>query len=179
MQVWEMIEHDLLFSNVDIFIVYAGIYNITERVCTRAGRRRFMPPFDMDIRFKQIEEIMKNMSANFLLIGVKRKLCFLQEPGMDLVVYNQIRHPVHWSYLITQASLEKNLAILQRFTKKLNESLNTPTIWSMSVTHAFKNGVWMPIYDRLRDGLHPSQNQIVVYAKLIASYARKVYYNHL
>lgn len=171
-----MIEQDLLFSDVDIFIVYAGICDITDRSCTREGGRRFMPPFDMDIRFSQIELTMQTMASNFRLIGGERKLCFLQEPG---ILYNQIRHPVHWTYLITQASLEKNLRILQRFTRELNDSLHTPTIWSMCVTYAFKNGVWMPIYERLRDSLHPSPSQIVVYAKLVTSYARKVYYNHL
>lgn len=133
----------------------------------------------MDIRFAEIERTMTSMANNFKLIGGKRRLCFLQEPGMDLIKYNRISHPVHWSYLVTQASLENNLLILQKFTKKLNDYLNAPTIWSMGVTHAFKNGEWVPVFERMRDGLHPSEKQITVYAKLIANYARKVYYNHL
>lgn len=74
--IWELIESDLLFSDVDVFIVYASICDITDRTYTRNGRRVFLPPYDMDTRFEEIESTMHSMANNFQLVCGRRKLCF-------------------------------------------------------------------------------------------------------
>lgn len=74
MDIWKMIEDDILTSDVDIYIVLASICDITDRFHTRKGRRYFLPPFDMNDRFKKIESTMSIMANNFQLIGKDKKL---------------------------------------------------------------------------------------------------------
>lgn len=177
--IWAMIEGDLFSTKIDFIFIFAGICNITDRFYTRTGRRYVFPPFDMDVRFRKIEEIMCGIEKNFRLIGGSCKLCFIQEAGIDLIRYNQIRHPVPASTLIMQASLENNLRRLQRFTKSLNDKLGVPTLWSLIITHAMKNGAWTAVYERTFDGLHLSGNQIAELAKALANYVYKAIYRHL
>lgn len=177
--IWAMIESDLLTNNIDFIFIYAGVCNITDRSYNRSGRRYVLPPFDMDLRFTAIEKTMNDIVHNFRLIGGNCKLCFLQESGIDLVRYNRFRHPVPASILIMQASLENNLRKLQLFTKRLNNQLGVPTVWSLIITHAFKKGEWIPVYERTFDGLHLSYDQILDLAKALNNYVRKAIYRHI
>lgn len=178
MQIWELIESDLLTKKIDLVIVMAGVCDLTDRYINTYGHRVFWPPFDLDSRFLQIENTMKSMANNFKLLGQGNKLCFLQEPGLDLVRWNRIQHPVPWQVLIRQASLEHNLDILQRFTLNLNSWLGVPTPWTLEVTHCLRNNKWIPVYDRLFDGIHPSQQQVNKYSRAIVRYARSALHTH-
>lgn len=178
-EVWAMIEIDLLSSKIDFIFILAGVCNITDCHYGRFGRRYVLPPFDMDLRFISIEKNMLDIVHNFRLIGGSCKLCFLQEAGIDLIRYNRYNHPVPASILITQASLEKNLRRLQTFTKALNDQLGVPTVWSLIITHAQKKGSWIPAYDRMFDGLHLSQKQIVEMAKALNNYVCKAIYRYI
>lgn len=122
---------------------------------------------------------MLDIENNFRLIGGNCKLCFIQEVGIDLIRYNRIRHPVPAAALIMQASLEDNLRQLQTFTKKLNDKMGVPTLWSLIITHAKKQGIWIPIYERTFDGLHFSGKQIIELANAVSNYVYKVIYRHL
>lgn len=178
-EIWAMIEMDLFATRIDFVFVLAGVCDITDFTYTRTGRRYVLPPFDMDKRFCDIEKTMLDIENNFRLIGGKCKLSFIQEVGIDTIRYNRIRHPVPASALITQASLENNLRRLQLFTKSLNDKMNVPTLWSLIITHAKKEGVWIPVFDRTYDGLHFSRKQTIDLAKAISNYVYKVIYRHI
>lgn len=177
--IWAMIEMDLLSTKIDFIFILAGVCDITDFTFTRTGRRFVYPPFHMDFRFCDIERVMLDIENNFRLIGGNCKLCFIQEVGLDLIRYNHITHPVPAPILIMQASLEDNLRRLQTFTKKLNDRLGVPTLWSLIITHAKKHGLWVPIYERTFDGLHFSRRQIVDFAKTLNNYVYKAIYRHL
>lgn len=177
--IWTMIEADLFSSKIDFIFILAGVCDMTDFSYTRTGRRYVFPPFDMDLRFQEIERIMCGIENNFRLIGGSCKLCFIQEAGIDIIRYNRIRHPVPASMLIMQASLEDNLRRLQMFTKSLNDRLGVPTLWSLIITHAMKNGLWTAVYDRTFDGLHFSGKQIAELAGAIANYVYKAIYRHI
>lgn len=150
-RIWEDIEYDILLSNekLDIVIIYAGVCDITDYHFDRRGRHTVIPPFNMDHRFIDIESCMNDIASNFRMINPSGKLFFLQESGIDVIRYNRIPEPIPASYLIMQASLENNLRVLQKFTKKLNDRLMIPTPWSLEVTNAFRNNKWIPIYVQL------------------------------
>lgn len=133
----------------------------------------------MDYRFRDIEHCMKDITSNHKMINPHGKLCFLQEPGLDLIRYNRIVDPIPASCLITQASLEKNLRILQDSAKRLNDDMMMPTPWSLEISHAKRHDKWVPIYERMPDGLHPSRKMLRDLAGVLNHYAQTVIYRHL
>lgn len=174
-----MIEHDLLTMEIDMIYIFAGVCNMTDRYIRPNGSLSYWPPFDMDLCFKAIEDTMRDIVRNFELLSQGNKLCFLQEPGLDLVRYNRIAHPVPASILIMQASLEDNLRRLQKITIKLNGRLNIPTPWTLEITHCLRHDEWLPVFDRFSHGLHPTTHQAELYAKKIAKFSKRVIFPHI
>lgn len=121
---------------------------------------------------------MKSIAINHGLINKHGKLCFLQEAGLDIMRYNHVSDPIPASYLITQASLEHNLRILQDYTKDLNDEMKIPTPWSLEITHAIRHNKLVPIYERMIDALDPSRRQIKELAAVLNHYAETVIYRH-
>lgn len=184
-RIWEEIEYDILLSNniLDLVYIIAGVCDITDCYYDHRGRRTVLPPYDMDLRFAEIEHCMKHcmkgIANNFNLINPSGKLCFLQEAGIDIIRYNRIVDPIPSKYLVMQASLENNLRIFQKFTNNLNDSMKMPTPWSLEITNAYRHNKWIPIFDRLADGLHPSQSQIRDLSFVLNHHARMAIYRHI
>lgn len=173
-RLWERAESDLLNRNVDLAIIFGGICNLTDPYFDLEGNRQFWPPFNMDDRFRQVETLIWDIAKNHRLLDLETKLCFIQEPGCDLILYNRIRHPVPPPILVCQEVFEKNLCILQKAIREVNNYLNSPTPWALQVTHDLRAGKWMPIYHRLYDGLHPTNRIVQKYAKVFLQYGRHI-----
>lgn len=169
---WELAEKVLFTRKVDIIFIAGGICDITKPQYLEDGRRVFWPSDNLQDRFDYVRDIMNGIVNNFLLLNLQCKLCFVPEPGADLIRYNQVVHPVPWNVLIIQEELEDKLEWLLFTTRRLNEKLNMPTPWTMNITHARRNGNLLPIYDRLRDGLHPALWQIKKLAVVIIEFTR-------
>lgn len=129
---------------------------------------------DLDGRFEELYGYMRDIIHNFKLIphNPKCKLAFLPEPGLDLIKYNKIPHPVPWRLLVTQSEIEDRLDLLQLYTRALNSLTGSITPWSMDISHAHRNGKLVPVYERMPDGLHFSGNQVKKLADVIANFAR-------
>lgn len=138
-----------------------------------------LPPYDLDVKFCEVEDIMKGIVHNIRLLSNSVKVCFIQETGIDLIRYTRFLHPVPASVLIAQISMDNNIQKLQNFTKKLNDENHIPTLWSLEITHTFKHEMWQPVYDRTFDGLHLSERQVADLAKSINNYVTKTIYRHL
>lgn len=173
-RLWERAEFDLLNRRVDLVILFGGICNLTDPYYDQEGNRQFWPPFNMDERFKEVETLIRDISQNHLLLNLHAKLCFIQEPGCDLILYNRIRHPVPPPILICQEVFEKNLRVLQKVIREVNNHSNSPTPWALQITHDLRAGQWIPVYHRLYDGLHPTNRIVQKYARVLLQYSRHV-----
>lgn len=169
---WELAEKVLLTRKVDILFIAGGICDITKPHFQRNGRRVFWPSHCLQDHFDYVIDIMNSMVKNFTLLNVPGKMCFVPEPGADLIRYNQVHHPVPWQALIIQEELEDKLEMLLLTTRRLNDKMHMPTPWTMNITHARRNNNLLPIYDRLRDGLHPSMNQVKKLASVLIDFTR-------
>lgn len=170
---WETIEDCILTHSWDYVLILGGVCDITDRYHV-LGRREFWPPHDMDSRFAEIYTTMRDIVSNFKIISknTQCKMAFLPEPGLDLVKYNQVPHPVPWRILVIQAELESRMELLQLYTRVLNSHLGSLTPWTMDITHAHRNGRLVPVYDRMNDGVHFSGNQIRKLAEVLANFSR-------
>lgn len=139
------------------------------------GTRAFWPNKNLEDHFSYIKDIMNGMISNFKLLDLPGKLCFVPEPGADLIRYNHVRHPVPWDKLIIQQELEERLEDLLISTRRMNDRLSVPTPWTMNITHSRRNGGLIPIYDRFRDGLHPSLVQVKKLAIVIIDFTRDLF----
>lgn len=172
-KLWEIAEWYLLTQQIDYLILLGGVCDLTERYFYY-GRRQYWPPSDLDEIFGKIHGYMRDIVSNFRLIPTNPqcKLVFLPEPGVDLIKYNKVPHPVPWRLLVIQAELEDRLELLQLFTRALNSLAGSITPWSMDISHAHRNGRLVPVYDRMTDGLHFSGTQVSKLADVIANFAR-------
>lgn len=170
---WELAEWYLLTRQIDYIIFLGGVCDITDKTYYY-GYRQFWPPSDLVLRFEELQGYMRDIVHNFKLIthNSNCKLAFLPEPGLDLIAYNKIPHPVPWRLLVTQAELEDHLDLLQLYTRALNSLTGSRTPWSMDISHAHRNGKMVPVYDRMTDGLHFSGNQMKKLADVVANFAR-------
>lgn len=159
-KIWEMVEYDLLQDSADVYIIFGGVCDLTRKSYDIFGRRVFWPHDDLKCIFEDLTDKMETMARNFRLITQRATLCFLPEPGLDMVRYNQVPHPVPWYILLLQEMMEKNLRILQSKTYVINASMGSKTPWSLEVTHAKRGGRFVPVYDRTYDGLHFSPYQV-------------------
>lgn len=168
---WEIIEGCLLTRPLDYIIILGGVCDITDRHVVD-GVREYWPPTNLDARFDSIYRDMRDIARNFKLLTSDSscKLVFLPEPGIDLVKYNRVLHPVPWRILVCQAELEERLELLQLYTRALNSYLGTKTLWTMDVTHAHRNGRLIPVYDHMTDGVHFSGHQVKKLADTLAYY---------
>lgn len=167
---WEIAEWTLVTRKIDMMIILGGVCDMAEIYYDTMGTRQVWTPNNVGSRFDDVKTVMTDMSNNFNLIGGNCKLVFLPDPGMDMIKYNRLVHPVPWRALIFQEELEMYLKELHRFTRELNAGNGSLTPWSLDVTHSFRNGTLLPIYDRLCDGLHFSTLQVHNLAKKIMVY---------
>lgn len=171
---WEIAEWTLISRKIDLLIILGGVCDMTTMYHDARGRRQVWTPDNLGSRFAEIKSIMVDMSNNFKLIaGYGNKLVFLPDPGIDMIRYNRLLHPVPWRALVFQEELEKYVKDLHEFTRELNAENGSLTPWSLDVTHSFRNGTLIPIYDRMRDGLHFSTLQTHNLAKKIMVYVER------
>lgn len=168
-ELWEIIEWNLLTKRIDYVFILGGICNITDR-CFVDGRRQYWPPADLDERFSRIHQVIRDIARNFNLLKTNAKLIILPEPGIDLIRFNGIHHPVPWRKLVIQSELEERLELLQLYVRAINSHLGVTTPWSLDITHTYRNHEIHPVYDRLRDGLHFTGTQVSKLAKILAEY---------
>lgn len=170
---WEIIEGCLLTHHWDYVFILGGVCDVTDRYLIN-GRREYWPPCNLDNRFEQIYTTMRDIATNFKLLNQSNacRMAFLPEPGVDLVKYNRVPHPVPWRILVIQSELEIRLELLQLYTRALNSHLGSLTPWTMDVTHAHRNGRLIPVYDRMNDGVHFSGAQIRKLTEILANFAR-------
>lgn len=159
-KIWEMVEYEVLQDSADIYIIFGGVCDLTRKSYDVFGRRVFWPHEDLKLIFEKLTGKMEAMARNFRLINQHAILCFLPEPGLDMVRYNQVLHPVPWYILLLQETLENNLRILQAKTQVINASIGSKTPWSLEVTHTKRGDRFVPVYDRTFDGLHFSPYQV-------------------
>lgn len=152
-ELWEVIEWNLLFRRVDYVFILGGVCDLTDR-CLLNGRREFWPLGDIDAKFDSVHKLLRDIVSNFKLLQTGAKLILLPEPGLDLVRWNQVHHPVPWRILVEQAEIEERLKLLHLYTKVLNSQLGSTTPWTLDITHSHRNGELHPVYNQLRDGLH-------------------------
>lgn len=172
--IWEMIENDLIVGNlnIDFIFVYGGVCDLTVRYVNRFGRRTYWPQPNMSECFRRMKRMMSDMINNLGLIRPGLRLCFLPESGVDLITYNRIRHPVPWYLLIIQEEFEDRLRDLQWVTRIINSRMSVITPWSLETTHSRRSGRLVPVYGRSFDGLHPTIHQIRHMARILSVYVR-------
>lgn len=171
-KLWETVEWAILTRPVDLIILMGGVCDMTEKFYV-GSRRFFWPLDDLDKIFRDISNTMKDIARNYRLLSTACKLVFLPDPGVDLIRLNKIPHPVSWTELIVQEELEENLDTLHLYTRALNSYMGSRTPWSLDVTHAHRNHALKPVYDRFRDGLHFSGEQVEKLAHEIDRYSRE------
>lgn len=177
-KIWEMVEYELLRDRTDVYIIFGGVCDLTRKFYDSFGRRVFWPHTDLKLIFEDLTEKMEAMARNFRLINHHSLLCFLPEPGLDMIRYNQVQHPVPWHLLLLQESLEKNLRILQNKTLTINASIGSKSPWSLEVTHTKRGGRFIPVYDRTYDGLHFTPYQVWKLANYIIRYVEDSVLRH-
>lgn len=170
-KLWEIAEWHLLTTKVDYLVMLGGICDLTDLFYFQ-GQREAWPPSDIDGRFDHIYQILRDIASNFKLLNLPCKLTILPEPGLDLIRYNRIPHPVPWYPLVIQAEMEERLELLQAYTRLINSHIGSLTPWSLDVTHSYRNGKLRPIYDRLNDGLHFSRAQVIKLASIIVTFTQ-------
>lgn len=168
-ELWEVIEWNLLTKHIDYVFLLGGICNLTEK-CHVRGHREFWPPSDLDLSFGRVHQLIRDMAKNFKLLKTNSKLVLLPEPGIDLIRYNGVPHPVPWRKLVVQSEFEDRLELLHLYTRAINSHLGVTTPWSLDITHTHRNHEVHPVYDRLRDGLHFTGSQVTKLAKILAEY---------
>lgn len=132
----------------------------------------------MSERFYEINGIIRDIAKNFKLMPVSCKLVLLPDPGLDMIRYNKIAHPVPWRLLVEQSELEERLHLLHLcikailYIKAINSFLGTITPWSLDVSFSHRNGHMIPVYDRTYDRLHFSKDQVQKLASVVAVFAR-------
>lgn len=167
---WTLAEYDLMTRKVDMVIIATGICDLTERSYNQYGVREYWPPYDSDLRFRWVENTMKDVRNNFLLLDKKASLVFMPEPGADLLIYNRHFHPAQYLKLIAQESFMNNIEKLQKVTRSINDSLGSPTPRWLEATHDRRGHQWVPVYSRLYDGLHPTAAVVDKHAQIISEY---------
>lgn len=168
---WTLAEYDLMTRKVDMIIMATGICDLTDRSYNRYGQREFWPPYESDLRFNWVENTMMDIKRNFLLLEKNASLVFMPEPGADLLLYNRHFHPAQYLKLITQESFMNNITKLQKATRRINDSLGSPTPRWLEATHDRRGNQWVPVYTRLYDGLHPTAAVVDKHAEIIYEYA--------
>lgn len=144
-RLWELAEKVLFTRKVDLLFIAGGICDITTPQYLPNGRRIFWPKHSLQDHFDSVNDVMRGIVNNFRLLNCPCKLCFVPEPGADLVRYNHVLHPVPWDVLIIQEELEDKLEALLISTRRLNDEMDMPTPWTMNITHARRNGQLLPI----------------------------------
>lgn len=139
-KIWEIAEHALLTRKIDLLLILGGICDITGPTRDNRGRSVFWPRGNIPDRMVYVTNIMKDIVSNFRLLHLPCRLCFISEPGADLIRYNRLHHPIDWSYLIIQEELENYMVSLHAFTRRLNSSLQMPTPWTLDASHTRRNG---------------------------------------
>lgn len=172
---WEMAENDILTGQSDLLILYGGICDVTDVHFSRNGVRSFWPPADLTSRFENIKSTMHSIVNNYHLMDCDTKLCFIPEAGVSLALINHVISPVPEDIRLIQLDLENELDDLRNLTKRLNDSLNILTPWTIKVTHLRRDNKWVPAYVRSHDGLHPSVNQAYKMARILKKFAQNVF----
>lgn len=172
---WEVAEFALLTRKIDLLLILGGICDITGPSRDSSGRRVFWPRSNLPERMDYVVSIMEGIVSNFRLLDLPCRLCFLPEPGADLIRYNRLFHPIDWKYLIIQEELESFMVSLHAFTRRLNRSLQMPTPWTLDASHTRRNGRLIQVYSRFRDGLHPALPQVKKWAEIIVEFAAELF----
>lgn len=175
---WEMAENDILSGQIDLLLLYGGICDVTDIYFSRRGSRSYWPPADLSSRFESIKSIMHSITNNYRLMNCNTKLCFIPEAGVGLARINHIASPIPEDIRSIQLNLENELVDLRNFTKRMNDSLDIITPWTIKVTHLRRENKWVPVYSRSHDGLHPSFAQAFKMAKIIKNFVRNVFEVH-
>lgn len=175
---WELAEFVLLSRKVDILMILGGICDITSLSIDSRGRRSFWPSTELSEKMDYIIDIMNGIANNFKLLQLPCRLCFIPEPGADLIRYNRLVHPINWRFLVIQHQLEDYLVSLHAFTRRLNNSLGMPTPWTLDATHTRRNNQLVQVYSRLRDGLHPTLTQVKKWAEIIIRFVQDLSTEH-
>lgn len=175
---WEIAEFALLTRKIDILLILGGICDITGPTRDTTGRRVFWPRGNLPDRMEYVTNIMEDIVSNFRLLQLPCRLCFIPEPGADLIRYNRLHHPIGWNYLIIQEELENYMVSLHAFTRRLNKSLQMPTPWTLDASHTRRNGRLIQVYSRFRDGLHPALPQVKKLAEIIVQFVLDLLANH-
>lgn len=168
---WEIVEEELLKGQTDLLIIYGGICDITDIVHNRFGVREFWPPTDISGRFNDIKSLMSGLANNYNLLNPKTKLCFMPEAGLDLAMVNRLTY-VDENIKVIQAKLESELEELRCHTKHINDSMNMTTPWTLKVTHSRRKNKWWPAYSRSVDGLHPTLYQANYLARVLKEFSK-------
>lgn len=171
-RVWELVEEELLRKRADLIFVLAGVCDTTDCYYSSDGTRFFWPPSNTKARFLEIKTMMGDMLRNYLLLEPTPKLCFIPDPGVDLIRYNSLMHPVDSSALQTQSKLEECFRDLQEYTRKLNRLLGVKTPWTLNISHAHRSSNMVPVYDRMSDGIHFSRYQAAKLAATLRDFVR-------
>lgn len=177
-KIWEIAEFALLTRRIDLLMLLGGICDITGPSRDNRGRRVFWPRGNLPDRMDFVTNIMEDIVSNFKLLQLPCRLCFIPDPGADLIRYNRLYHPIEWNYLIIQEELESFMVSLHSFTRRLNRSLHMPTPWTLDASHTRRNGRLTQVYSRFRDGLHPALPQVRKWAEIIVNFVRDLSSNY-
>lgn len=123
---WEIAERAILTKPVDLIILLGGVCDMTRKI--HIGDRRFYWPLEeLDKTFTDISTTMKDIARNYRMLAPFCKFVFLPDPGVDLIRFNRIPHPVPWRELIVQEELEEHLELLHLYTRALNSYMGSLT----------------------------------------------------
>lgn len=178
LNLWNIAEQQLRKGKADMVFLYGGVCNLTDLFYNVQGQRMAWPPTNLTKRMNDISSIMENIADEFKTRYHGKFLSFIPEAGLDLVAYNRIPEPVQRQYIKTQEELERLLPNLHVKARYLNDLLGSATAWSLDATHTKRGPHMIPVYTRLQDGLHPSDNVAKKIANAICKAARKTVILH-
>lgn len=156
-RLWRLTKQRIQENNFDLIYLLGGICDITHKQYVR-GNKVYWPNMDQgQIGSELIDEYVRIVTEfNGLKNKNNTKICLIPEVGGDFIRYNNAS-PTN-DNLVKQSAIELSLPTIQKAAKNANQQLEMPTPWIIdTIFRRNKRGELVPEYQRLEDGIHPTQ----------------------
>lgn len=174
-RLWRFAKPYLSTRSYDLIYIYGGICDITQKQRLN-GETTYWPnindgPIGADLisLYHEIANEYANSPDRYTT-----KMCFIPEVGGNFIVYNQV--PYTDQYIEMQSAIELSLPGIQKAAKDANTLMAISSPWSLDTLYRRnKRGVLVPEYQRLADGIHPSQRMAEKLAIILIKHAHEVF----
>lgn len=145
-----------IFSDLfDHVYIWGGICNLTSPYFHNNTRTFWPLKHPDDLTYDLIHSI-RVIVDEILHLGLRGRITFLPETGINLTTYNQIEWPQHWM-VQCQHELNMNILFLHNEFKAANTKIGCTTPWTFDTVYGRnRHGMLYPKFAKLYDGLHPT-----------------------